>query len=198
MEYLILLAALAALLGAFVYIRSMFKGGAKPNRITWLMWSVAPFIATAAAVSSGVTWVALPVFMAGFSPFLIFISSFLIKNAYWKLTSFDYVCGILSILAIVLWLVTSNPNVAIVFAIASDGLAAVPTLIKGWQHPETESSWPYIIGLFSPLTSFTAITAWTFSEYAFPAYLIVIDILLFSCVLRKKFVDFLTHNLIRR
>jgi len=186
LQYLVFVSAFAALLAAFTYIRSMFRGGAKPNRVTWLMWSIAPFIATAAAISNGVGWAVLPVFMAGFSPLLIFTFSFLTKKAYWKLTSFDYVCGVLSALAIVLWLVTKNPNVAIVFAISSDALAAVPTLIKEWHHPETESPWPYITGMFSALTSFGAATIWTFSEYAFPAYLVVINFLLFSFMYKKK------------
>ena len=187
-EYLVFVTAFASFIAAFIYIRSMFRGGAKPNRVSWLMWSIAPFIATAAAVSNGVGLAALPVFMSGFQPFLIFISSFMIKNAYWKLTRFDYVCGILSALAIILWIITKEPDVAILFAIASDGLAAIPTLIKAWHHPETESSWPYTVGFVSALSSFAAAKLWTFSEYAFPIYLIIINILLVSSMYGKKFV----------
>jgi hypothetical protein len=186
LEYLVFVTALATLAAAFVYIRSMFKGGAKPNRVSWLMWSIAPFIATAAALSNGVGWAALPVFMAGFGPFLIFISSFVIKKSYWKLSSFDYVCGILSGLALILWYVTKDPNIAISFAIASDGLASVPTLTKAWAHPETESAWPFIIGIFNSLAAFGAFITWDFSEYAFPSYLIIINIILFLSVCNKK------------
>jgi len=149
LAYLVFVAAFATLLATFVYIRSMFKGGAKPNRVSWLMWSIAPFIATAAALSNGVGWAALPVFMSGVSPFMIFSASFVTRKAYWKLVSFDYVCGVLSVLALVLWYLTKDPNVAIVFAIASDGLASIPTLTKAWHHPETESPWPFIVGVFN-------------------------------------------------
>src|SRR5208283_2829807 len=139
--YLVFVAAFATLVATYVYIRSMFKGVAKPNRVSWLMWSIAPFIAATAAISNGVGWAVLPVFMSGVSPLLIFTASFVKKKAYWKLASFDYVCGALSGLALVLWYVTKDPNVAIAFAIASDGLAAIPTLTKAWNHPETESAW---------------------------------------------------------
>ena len=187
LQYLVFVAAFLALIAAAAYIRSMLAGEAKPNRVSWLMWSIAPFIATAAAVSDGVGWAVLPVFMSGFSPFLIFIASFMVKKSYWKLTKFDYACGILSVLAIILWIITSDPNVAIFFAIASDGLAAVPTLVKAWHHPETESPWPYVTGLFGGFTSFLAITVWSFSSYAFPAYLVIIDIMLIYSVVRNKF-----------
>ena len=113
------------------------------------------------------------------------------KKAYWKLASFDYVCGALSGLALVLWFVTKDPNVAIAFAIVSDGLASIPTLTKAWNHPETESAWPFIVGIFNASTSFGAATMWTFSEYAFPAYLIAINIMLSFSVYNKKIVSFL-------
>ena len=186
LEYLVLVAAFASLLGAFAYIHSMFKGQTKPNRVTWLMWTIAPFIATVDALSNGVGWAVIPVFMSGFSPFLVFTASFFNKKAYWKPASFDYCCGMLSGLAIVLWYLTNVPNLAIIFAIISDALAAVPTLTKAWRNPETESSWPFIVGIFTPLTSFLVATAWAFSELAFPIYLIAINILLVFSVSRRK------------
>ena len=186
LEYLVFVAAAATLLGASVYIRSMFKGQTKPNRVTWFMWSIAPFIASAAAVSNGVGLAVIPVFMSGFSPFLVFTASFFSKKAYWKTSSFDYLCGALSGIALVLWFLTNNPNLAITFAIGSDALAAVPTLTKAWRSPETESAWPFIIGVFSPMTSFLVATTWGFAEVAFPIYLIVINVLLVFSVSWKK------------
>ncbi len=194
LEYLVFIAAFATLLATVAYVRSMFKGGAKPNRVSWLMWSIAPFIATTAALSNGVSWAALPVFMSGFSPFLIFSASFFSKKAAWTLSSFDYICGALSGLALVMWYVTADPNVAIIFAMASDGLAAVPTLTKTWNHPETEIAWPFVVGVFNAATSFLAITAWDFSAYAFPAYLIVINFLIFLTIYRKKLVSLLANQ----
>jgi len=92
----------------------------------------------------------------------------------------------LSGLAVVLWLLTNNPNLAIIFAIISDALAAVPTLTKAWHNPETESAWPFIIGTFSPFTSFLAATTWTFSELAFPSYLIAINAFILFFVVKKS------------
>lgn len=194
LEYLVFVAAFATLLATFVYVRSMFKGSVRPNRVSWLMWSIAPFIATAAAMSNGVGWAALPVFMSGLAPFLVFAASFVSKKAHWTLASFDYVCGVLSGLALVLWYVTEDPNVAIAFAIASDGLASIPTLTKAWKHPETEVAWPFMVGVFNASTSFFASTIWVFSGYAFPAYLMVMNILLFFSAYKKKLVSLLTKQ----
>ena len=150
------------------------------------MWSIAPLIATAASISDGVGWAVVPVFMSGFGPLLVFIASFVNKNAYWKLEKFDYLCGIFSCIALVLWLITQNTIVAICFAILSDFSALVPTLIKAWKYPETETVHAFSGGLFSALTSFPVIQTWTFSSYAFPLYLVCANAIMIIAILRKK------------
>ena len=187
-QYLVLVGVAVQTIGIANYIKEILWGNTKPNKVTWLMWSVAPLIATFAAFSDGVRWSVLPVFMSGFGPLLVFIAYFLNPNAYWKLERFDYLCGICSVLALILWWITKDPNIAIAFAIASDGFASVPTLIKLWKYPKTETVSPFTAGLFSALTSFVAIKMWGFSAYAFPAYLVMINILLIFCFYRRKFI----------
>jgi len=174
------------LAGTAYYIWNTLKGITKPNRVTWLMWSIAPMIGTAAALVSGVTWATLPVFMAGFCPFLVFLASFVNPNAYWQLGRFDYVCGVLSALALVLWYITGNPVTAIVFAILADGLAAVPTLVKAWKYPETETATGFITSGINSSTSFFVIPRWEFAFYAFPLYLVIANIVLTFAVLRRN------------
>jgi hypothetical protein len=186
LQYLVLIGATANLFGAFSYIKETIGGGTKPNRMTWLLWSIAPLIATIAALADGVRWSVLPVFMSGFVPLLVFISSFVNKNSYWKLEKFDYLCGFFSVLALILWGITKEPAIAIIFAIASDGSAALPTLVKAWEYPDTETGTPYVTGVFNALTSFAAIKIWNFSSLAFPVYLVVTCTLLASAVYRKK------------
>ena len=193
-EYLVIIAAVASLLAAFVYIRSMFIGSTKPNRVSWLMWAIAPLIGTAAALSTGVGWAVLPVFMAGFSPLLIFTASFFAKKAYWKLSTFDYVCGVLSVFALIMWWLTKDPNIAIVFAIASDALASIPTIMKARTNPETESVWPFLIGTFGAVSSLVIATLWTFSEYAFPIYLIVVNIMVVLALYKRRLASHLRNR----
>ncbi len=186
LEYLVIIAAVASTLAALVYIRSMFTGRTRPNRVTWLMWAIAPLIAATAALSNGVGWAVLPVFMAGFSPLMIFTASFFAKKAYWKPSNFDYVCGALSVFALFMWWLTKDPNVAIVFAISSDALASIPTITKARSNPETESIWPYIVGVFGAASSLVVATFWTFSAYAFPSYLIITNILVLLAIYKRQ------------
>lgn len=194
LEYLVFLGAAVQIWGIWAYAKDTFKGTTKPNRVTWFMWSLAPFIATAAALSDGVKWAALPVFMSGFGPFVIFLLSFVNKNSYWKLESFDWACGIFSLFALVLWWVTKDPTVAIAFAIASDASAAIPTIVKSWKSPETETVDAYTTGLVNALTGFAALSAWSFPQYAFPVYLVAMNSFITFVILRKKLFGGLTRK----
>lgn len=186
LQYLVLVGALVNLLGTISYIKNTLYGRTKPNRVTWLMWAIAPMIAVAASISEGVTWAVVPVFMAAFSPFLVFLASFVNKKAYWKLEKFDYLCGLFSLLALILWGITKEAYIAIIFAIVSDTFAAVPTLIKSWQHPETESGLAYSTAVFGSLTGFAAINTWVFLEYAFIVYLVLMNGILSILIYRPN------------
>lgn len=186
LKYLVFVGAIAQLIGIVSYIKDTIRGNNKPNRVTWLLWSITPLIATFAAISNGVRLSVLPVFMAGFGPLLILIASFVNKKSYWKLKKFDYFCGLFSLLALILWMITKQANIAILFAIIGDGFAATPTLIKSFKYPETETAGPFLGGIISSISGFFAIVVWDFSSLAFPIYLIFINSLLIFSILRKK------------
>jgi hypothetical protein len=185
LQYLVVLGAVIQLIGVLSYIRGTLRGVTKPNRVTWLLWGVIPIIATGAALSDGVRWAVLPVFMAGLGPLLVFAFSFVNKHAYWKLGRLDYVCGLFSVAAIVLWLLTRDAAVAIILSIIADALAAIPTLVKSWHEPETENLGPYLAGFTSQLTAIAAFKLFTFSEMAFPLYLLIINAALVLVIKRS-------------
>ncbi|HEV7514193.1 MAG TPA: hypothetical protein VGO27_21035 [Candidatus Acidoferrum sp.] len=185
MHYLVLLGAVVSLYGIARYIRDIFRGQTRPNLVTWVLWAMAPLVASAAAISTGARWAVLPTFMVGFGPVLVVISALTTRRAIWRPTKFGYSSGGLSFVAILLWAVTRKPEMAVLLAILSDGLAALPTLIKAWQFPETESGIAYTTALFNILTSFAAIQIYTFSEIGFPIYNTLINIALSLAAYRK-------------
>lgn len=188
LEYIVYGGVILVSAGAFFYIKDTLQGKNQPNRVTWLLWAIAPMIGTWAAVSNGVGISVLPVFMAGFVPFLIFLASFVNPKAYWKLERFDYVCGAFSLFVLVLWGVTHNPVATIAFAILSDALAAIPTIIKSWKYPESETAAPFILGSISLGVGFLVMKEWSFVELAFPVYLLLLNLVIVLAIVhtRKK------------
>lgn len=170
-------------IGGFQYLLETVRGKIQPNKVSWLLWSIAPLIAFVAEISQGVGIQALTTFIVGFVPLLIFIASFFNRKAEWKLGTLDIICGALSVLGLVLWYVTKVGNVAIFFCILADGLASLPTFVKSYLHPESESSSVYIAGVINAVIGLLIIQTWNFEHWGFPAYLLVsngIDVILIS------------------
>ena len=159
--------------GALVYLRDTLRGTTQPNRVTWLLWAVAPLLAAAVELSEGVRLQALPTFMVGFMPLLIFIASFHNSAAVWKVRRMDYACGAVSVVGTIVWLATRNGVLAISAAIAADFLAGLPTLVKSWTHPKTETVHSYIGALISMVVLLLTVDQWTFDVVAFPLFVAV-------------------------
>lgn len=170
-EKFIFLAVTLNFLGTLSYLIDTLKGNVKPNKVSWFLWSLAPFIAFVAEINQGVGLVSLLTFIIGFGTLLIFLGSFINKKAEWKITSFDLICGALSVTGLILWGITRVGNLAILFAILADGLAAVPTVVKSYKFPETENYKVFLTGGLSALITLLTIKQWNFANYAFPIYI---------------------------
>lgn len=170
-------AAIINVLGTITYIVDVFRGKARPNRVTWGVLTIAPMIAFASMLSQGVSVAqSIVTFSVGFSPFMIFVSSFLAKHPAWQLKKFDIVCGLLSLLGLLLWWVTGEGNVAIVFSILADGLAFLPTLIKSYFHPETESPWTFMASELATVIGLMTVTRWNFEHVGFQLYIFIANV----------------------
>lgn len=178
----VIIGTLIGAVGSFAYLIDTVKGKVKPNRVSFLLWSIAPFIAFAAQIKQGVGLESLMTFSTGFLPLTVFIASFVNKKAEWKLTKFDLICGALSIIGLILWLVTKVGNVAIFFSIVADGLAAVPTLVKAYKYPDTEMAWPWLATVFGVVLTLLTLNEWTFANSAFIVYIFIVNTIIFSLV----------------
>jgi hypothetical protein len=182
-HYLVIVSAVISLAGGAAYIRDTVAGRTKPNRVTWALWAFAPLIGTGAAISSGAElWATVRIFLAGFVPLLVLVSSFVNPQSTWKITRFDWGCGLLSLAALVAWVMVDLPRVAIVLAAAGDGFAAIPTIIKSWRYPKTETGFNYLASLVSVLLVLPSITEWSIENYAFQVYLLIVNLVLVTLI----------------
>lgn len=174
----VIVGALLNLAGSLSYFIDTIKGKVKPDRVTWLLWSVIPFIAFTAQIKQGVGLQSLMTFMTGFTPFIIFLASFLNKKSYWRLGRLDIICGTLSVIGILLWYITKTGNTAIAFSILADGLAAIPTIMKSYHAPETEDYKVYLLGASSAAITLMTIKDWSFAYWGWPVYIFIVTLLL--------------------
>jgi hypothetical protein len=178
----VLVGTLIGAFGSLVYLVDTIRGKVKPNRVSFLLWSIAPFIAFAAQIKQGVGLESVMTFSTGFLPILTFAASFVNKNAEWKVTRFDLFCGFLSLVGLILWIITKVGNVAIFFSIMADGLAGVPTIVKAYKYPDTELAWPWLATSFGVVLTLLTLKEITFANSGFIIYILFADTLIFSLV----------------
>jgi len=169
-----ILGAIIETFGCISYSLDTLKGKTRPNRVGWSLWALAPLIAFAAELAQGVKLQqSLITFSAGFGPLLVLAASFATRDSYWKIKPFDLYCAALSLIALLLWWVTGKSAIAIIFSIGADLLAGLPTAVKAFTNPETESPIPFVAGIIGIVITLLTIQRWTFANYAFPSYLLV-------------------------
>ena len=188
---LVVISACISLYGGLRYVKDTYSGRTKPNRISWFMWALAPLVGTAAAFSAHADpWATTRIFLAGFIPLIVLTASFANKNSYWKLTFFDALCGLCSVIAFFVWIGANSPTHAILLAAIGDGFAALPTILKAWKYPETETGLTYITSLIAVVLVLPSIPVWNIQNSAFQVYLIAVNCLLITAVYRKRVISY--------
>lgn len=181
-ENFVYLGLLLIFLGEVSYLIQTIQGKVQPNRTTWFLWTVAPLIIFFAQIKQGVGLHSFLAFIVGVIPLLTLIASFYNKKAYWKTTRLDLFYGFLSIFGLFLWFITGVGNLAIILNIFADLIGSIPTVLKSFKKPESESAFAYgIIGAGSLITVLT-IREWNFQTYGFPIYIFLICFSLFVLI----------------
>lgn len=170
-ENFIYLAAFITVAGSFSYFRDTLMGKAKPNRVSFIIWGIAPLIAFFSQLEKGVGIQALFTLLVGLAPLAIFAASFFDRKAYWKLTAFDLICGLIAVFGIILWQTTNNAAYGLLFSILADFFASIPTIRKSYSHPNTENSHAYTSSAIAAVITLLTINTWDVYSVAFPVYI---------------------------
>lgn len=187
-QILVVISALLLFWGGYDYLRDTLAGKTKPNRVSWSLWALAPLISLGAAFSADADlWASVRVLVGGIVPAAIFLASFINKNSYWRLGRFDWFCGGLSLVALFFWQFTDSPLVAVLLATAANTFASVPTFIKAWNYPETESRLIFIMSFLSAILIIPAIPVWTIANSAFQIGLMLTTAAMVIAIYRKDF-----------
>jgi hypothetical protein len=181
-QHFVFLGALLSLAGSVDYAVQTVRGRTTPNRVTWFMWGTAPIIGFFAQLDEGVGLPSVMTLAIGVGPAVIFVASFFNPAGYWRLTWFDFACGVVSVAALVVWLSLDNPTLAIFFAILADLMGGIPTLRKAWIAPDTEHPSVFLWSAANGVVTLFTIDRWDVATWGFPAYIVAICGLLFFVV----------------
>ncbi|HLH94239.1 MAG TPA: hypothetical protein VKW08_03895 [Xanthobacteraceae bacterium] len=170
---LAILGGIVQILSAIPYVRDMLWGQTRPNIISWSLWTVLQSIALAAQLSAGFSWSVLLLVAMTFNTAVVAVLGSM-GYGYRRYGGLDYTCGAIGAAAIVLWLITGEPLVALTLSVAADFIIAIPTVVKTIRDPHSETllAW-FLVAVASALTLLST-TAFTPSNLLYPSYLFLI------------------------
>lgn len=164
-----ILSGIVALIGAPSYLFDIIKGKTKPQRTTWFIWTVLGLIAFASQVKLGAHWSLLFVGLNAGGNLLVFVLSLKYGLGGWK--RIDIAALIIACAGVAISFVAEAPIIALLGVIVADFAGTVPTLLKTYRLPgsETTITW-FMLGTSSLLAIFSA-GSWKFDLILYPAYL---------------------------
>ena len=181
----VFLAIAVSLVGMSGYVRGTLRGVTSPNRVTWGLWAVEGVLAFVVEVQQHVGLAAYMTLAMGVVPFVVVIASFRNPHRVWKIGTFDVVCGAVSVLGLVFWGFINEPTLALIFFVAADSMAALPTLRKSWLAPSTESARAFFLGFVNCAITLMTLQHFTTAGALFPGCILVTDLTIAVLVVTK-------------
>lgn len=190
-HYFILPTAILSASGTLWYLYLAHKGTVKPNSVSWFFWALLPFIANMIMLKGGVSLSdSTPILLAWVLNSLVFLTSIFNKNAHWKLEKSDYIFAISTVAVIFVWQFLDNSFWALVFAITGDIFAGLPTLIKSWKYPESESASAYLLTIPNLIVGLLVLPNFTFYNSGYLIWILLSNLLKVLFISRKYLQNF--------
>lgn len=189
-EILGIVAGILAIGGYIPYIISILKGRTKPNKATWIIWTVVGGLLAFSYIAEGdikTIWLPLGYFIG---PLIAAILSF--RYGYSEWTRLDTICLTVAVISIIPWIFSQHATATLLINVLIDASGAIPTLVKTYREPETEDFTAWGIFLIANTIQLFAITEWNLAAI-YPIYLFLLAFSLFAFIVlgkvRKRLLD---------
>lgn len=177
---LLLLGSLLPLISTGVYVVSILRGVSKPQRMTRLLMLVIGILSCVTLLAShdhsGI-WLAFASFVQ--AAILWFLS---FRYGVGGKDGLDFICFVLCLSGLILWLVSGKPLFGLVMSIVADLVACVPSIVKTYRMPLTESWLFYGIDMLAGVAILYT-SPHTVVGSIYPAYIALINGLFVGIIL---------------
>lgn len=180
----IAISSVFALISPFTYVRAIVCGEARPHRTTrfvLLLITVLTTLALFAAHDRVAIWLAA---ISTLQSCIVFVLSLKYGMGGWSRS--DIACLLIALSGIILWQVTNDPLLGLYAAILADFTGMIPTLAKTYHEPQTEVATFFALDVIAALFSLLALSAWNIQDFAYPLYIMCINLCVVMLVLRGR------------
>lgn len=168
-----LIAGILAAVSHLPYFVDIIKGTTKPERASWLIWSVLGSIAFFSQLAKGATD---SLWLNGGDTLGVVITFVLaIKFGVGGLVKRDIASLIFATFGLVLWFLTKEPLAALIIVILVDFAGAILTVIKSYEDPGSETLATWIICSIAGVFAVLSIGEFNLVLILYPLYICLIN-----------------------
>lgn len=171
LQILGIIGGLLALSSFIPYVRGILLGKVKPQRTTFLIWTLLGLIAIFSQLAKGATnslW--LPSLQT-FGGIVILLLS--IKHGVGGFNKRDYIAIFIVALGLIAWLLTKEAAIALYIVIFIDAVGLYLTLHKTYLIPESETKLAWMLSSAGGLFTALAVGNFNIILLSYPIYIIV-------------------------
>jgi hypothetical protein len=172
------------IVGVVWYITTIFQGRTKPHVFTWFTFALLDAIVFAAQQTRGAgagSWI---IGLAAASCFLIAVLALFRGER--RITPSDWVAFTGALLAIVLWVATNDPLLAVVISTIINLLGDYPTFRKSYYEPWRESMSAWSLDVVKFLLSVAALQSFNLTTVLFPLSVAIVNAGFVTMVLIRR------------
>lgn len=165
------ISAVLSILMVVPYIRDIFLLKTKPERASWLIWTVLGFIAFFSQLAKGATdslWLT-----GGQTLAVLIIVLLSIKYGMGGLTNRDIKALIAAAIGLIIWYITKEAAWALLIVVVIDSVGTLLTAIKSYEYPESETFSTWIMSGTSGIFGALAVGAIHPILLAYPLYIVI-------------------------
>ncbi len=163
------IAVILSIISYIPYIYDVLKNKTRPHIFMWILWSLLSGITYFIQIYNNAGAGSWSMAISTLACFFIFLIS--IKRGEKQIVLLDWICFLGALLAISIWLITSNQISAVLLTTLTALLSFIPTFRKSWHRPYEETALTFTINTVKWLVSLLALTEINFFN-AF--YLIIV------------------------
>ncbi|TAH35843.1 hypothetical protein EYC59_01430 [Candidatus Saccharibacteria bacterium] len=171
-EWCALLAGLIVLIGAPFYLRDILRGHTRPERTTWLIWSVLAVIAFVSQLKLGARWSLVYVGLTALGGLTVYLLSLKYGTDGWK--GGDKIALVIAGVGIALALAMRSPEMAIFGVMIADFAGAVLTIQKAYRRPGSETTVTWVLAGVAWLLTTLSVGSRRFDLVMYPLYMAAI------------------------
>ncbi len=180
------LTVILSLVGLVPYILDTYRKKTVPHLFTWITAVIILVTVFFGQVTSGAGAGAWSTGSTGILVAIVVILALRNKETYRNIKPIDVVFLVAALLSIIPWLITKDPTLSIIFAVATDIFSLIPTIRKTIKYPDSETLFTYEVNIVRHIFSLLALSTLSIATALFPIYLIGANLVITLVIVKGR------------